>query len=67
MTYDSHAAKRPLCGQKYRIRSGRHAGRWCRVVQFSEPTMFCTVTFMDAWGKETKDRDAIPAKFLEVQ
>jgi hypothetical protein len=63
----SEPTKKPLCGQKYRISDGRYTGRWCRVQQYSEATHFCTVMLMDAWGKETKERDAIPAKFLEYR
>lgn len=57
---------KPLVSRKYRITGGQYTGHWCKVVTYHEAQDFVTVTLMDSWGKETKQQDAIPCKFLEL-
>jgi hypothetical protein len=62
----SEPTRTPNCGTKYRIREGKYTGRWCRVLEKHPAQRFVTVMLMDAWGKETKERDAVPIKYLEL-
>lgn len=62
----NHLAKTTVTvGSKYRITGGRYKDRLCKVVATNSNTYFAVVRLLDAWGKETKEQDAVPQSFLE--
>ena len=62
----SHIGKNHIVvGSKYRITNGRYIDRLCKIVSINAQTQFAVVTILDAWGKETKEIDAVPQSYLE--
>lgn len=56
--------KAPTVGKTYRITDGLYTSRLVKVVSHVAQSNFVVVLFLDAFGKETKQQDAVPVSYL---
>lgn len=56
----------PHMGSRYQITDGRYKGRSCRVLKLigSTDKPFAEVVLLDAFGKDTKEHDALPWRVI---